>query len=162
MVYQYCTYSFARNWQLPFLNQRKGENDHRKYFMINLHEECCRPRQVMESATSWSPVGHASNEPPRPAVGTISTYMGYNKTKKNNSRLLKYTVEHGWLEHQWLVYHGKFELVLEFLWNSSDSSRKQIFKEIFLFYCEIAYCVYSLELPHWGDSNEYTQHTITV
>ena len=29
---------FARNWQLPFLNQRKGENDRRKYFMINLHE----------------------------------------------------------------------------------------------------------------------------
>ena len=28
----------ARNWQLPFLNQRKGENDSRKYFMINLHE----------------------------------------------------------------------------------------------------------------------------
>ena len=34
----YCAYSFARNWQLPFLNQRKGENDRRKYFMINLHE----------------------------------------------------------------------------------------------------------------------------
>ena len=23
---------------MPFLNQRKGENDRRKYFMINLHE----------------------------------------------------------------------------------------------------------------------------
>ena len=33
---QYCVYSFAWNWQqlLPFLNQRKGENDRRKYFMI--------------------------------------------------------------------------------------------------------------------------------
>ena len=31
-------HSFARNWQLPFLNQRKGENDRRKYFIINLHE----------------------------------------------------------------------------------------------------------------------------
>ena len=37
-VNQYCAHSFARNWQLPFLNQRKGENDRRKYFMINLHE----------------------------------------------------------------------------------------------------------------------------
>ena len=31
-----------------------------------------------------------------------------------------------------------------------------------LFYNEIVYCVYSLELPHWGDSNEYTQHTIIM
>ena len=38
--------SFARNWQMPFLNQRKGENDCRKYFMINLHEKkCCQTRQ---------------------------------------------------------------------------------------------------------------------
>ena len=33
-----CAHSFARNWQLPFLKQWKVENDHRKYFMINLHE----------------------------------------------------------------------------------------------------------------------------
>ena len=30
--------SFARNWQLPFLNQWNGENDRRKYFMIYLHK----------------------------------------------------------------------------------------------------------------------------
>ena len=48
------------------------------------------------------------------------------------------------------------------LQNSSNSSRKQKFKEIFLFYREIVCCVYSLESPHRGDSNEYTQHTITV
>ena len=40
--------------------------------------------------------------------------------------------------------------------------KKQIFREIFLFYHEMVYCVYSLELPHRGDSNEYTQHTISV
>ena len=33
-VNQYCAHSFARNWQLTFLNQRKGENDRRKYFII--------------------------------------------------------------------------------------------------------------------------------
>ena len=42
------------------------------------------------------------------------------------------------------------------------ASEKKIFKEIFLFYQEIIYCVYSLELPHRGDSNEYTQHYIIV
>ena len=46
--------------------------------------------------------------------------------------------------------------------NSSDSSRKKIFKEIFLFYHEIICCVYSLESPPRSDSNEYTQHTIIV
>ena len=30
------------------------------------------------------------------------------------------------------------------------------------FYHEIVCCVYSVELPNWGKSNEYTQHTIIV
>ena len=30
----------------------------------------------------------------------------------------------------------------------------------FLFYHGIVCCVYSLESPHWGDSNKYTKHTI--
>ena len=54
---QYCAHSFARNWQLPFLNQRKGENDRRKYFMINLHERMLPTSAGVEPATSWSPVG---------------------------------------------------------------------------------------------------------
>ena len=29
---------FASNGQLPFLNQRNGDNDHRNYFMTNYHE----------------------------------------------------------------------------------------------------------------------------
>ena len=32
----------------------------------------------------------------------------------------------------------------------------------FLFYHGIVCCVYSLESPHRGDSNEYTQHTIIM
>ena len=43
--------------QLPFLNQRKGENDRRKYFMINLHERMLPTSAGVEPATSWSPVG---------------------------------------------------------------------------------------------------------
>ena len=53
----YCAHSFARNWQLPFLNQRKGENDHRKYFTINLHERMLPTLEGVEPVTSWSPVG---------------------------------------------------------------------------------------------------------
>ena len=56
-INQYCAHSFARNWQLPFFNQRKGENDRRKYFMINLHERMLPTSAGVEPATSWSPVG---------------------------------------------------------------------------------------------------------
>ena len=46
--------------------------------------------------------------------------------------------------------------------NSSESSRKQIFRDSFLLYHEIVCYVYSLELPHQGDFNVYTQHNIIV
>ena len=59
------------------------------------------------------------------------------------------TVEPQYLEHRWLVYHDYFVLISESLWNSTDSSRKQIFREISLFYHEFVCCVYSLELPRW-------------
>ena len=36
------------------------------------------------------------------------------------------------------------------------------FRAIFLFYHENVCCVYSLEWPRRGDSNEYTQHTIIL
>ena len=49
----------ARNWQLPFLNQQKGENDHRKYFMINLYERMLLTSAGVQPATSWSPVGRS-------------------------------------------------------------------------------------------------------
>ena len=38
------------------LDQRKGENDLRKYFMVNLHERMLPTQQVVKPATSWSPV----------------------------------------------------------------------------------------------------------
>ena len=57
---------------------------------------------------------------------------------------------------------GSVELVMESLRNSAENSRKQILRENVLFCHEIVCCVYSLESPHRGDSNEYTQHTIIV
>ena len=56
----YCAHSFARNDNCPSY-QRKGENDRRKYFMINLHERMLPTSAGVEPATSWSPVGRASN-----------------------------------------------------------------------------------------------------
>ena len=59
-INQYCAYSFARNWQLPYLNQRKGENDCRKYFVQSPRKNVADPAGV-EPGTSWSQVGRASN-----------------------------------------------------------------------------------------------------
>ena len=46
------THSFTRNQQLPFLNEWKGENDHRKYFMVNLHKRMLQELTGIEQATS--------------------------------------------------------------------------------------------------------------
>ena len=39
---------------MPFLNQQKGENDRRKYFMINLQERMLPTLAGVEPTTSWS------------------------------------------------------------------------------------------------------------
>ena len=69
------------------------------------------------------------------------------------------TVELQWLEHWWLVYHGYFELVLESLGKNPLAADLGWFSVIFFFILKTVNCVYSLESPHWGDSNENTQHT---
>ena len=56
-----CAHSFARNWQILFLNQRKGENDHRTYFRMNLHKRMLLDSMGRKLMTSWSPVGPASD-----------------------------------------------------------------------------------------------------
>ena len=93
-----------------------------------------------------------------------STMQKTDFLKDVQSRVIKYTfvntVKLQWLEHQWLVYHGLFELIFESLRNFSKSSRKQILREIF--YYEIVCCVYSLESPHQCNSYEYTQHPIIL
>ena len=55
-INQYCAHSFTRNWQLPFLNQWKGENDLvlRKYFMISLHEK----RFMTQQGSNLQPPDH--------------------------------------------------------------------------------------------------------
>ena len=42
------------------------------------------------------------------------------------------------------------------------AQENKTFTEIFSFYPEIVCCVYSLQSPHRGDSNEYTQHAFIV
>ena len=70
------------------------------------------------------------------------------------------------IAHERLVYRGWFEPIYESLENSSDSSRQHIFKNILrnivLIYHESVCCIYSLEPPHRGNSNENTQRTFIL
>ena len=65
MVNQYCAHSFARNWQLFFLNQQEGENDCRNHFMI-------QRLLLTQWETNLQPPDHQLDshptEPPRPAA----------------------------------------------------------------------------------------------
>ena len=62
-----CAHSFARNWQLPFLNKWKKENDNRKYFMIALYA------RMLPDTRGSNPRPHDHHSdvhptvPPRPA-----------------------------------------------------------------------------------------------
>ena len=51
-----CAHSFSSSWQLP-LNQQKGENDHRKYFVINLH------RRMLPDPVGFELATHYENTP---------------------------------------------------------------------------------------------------
>ena len=53
-------HSFASNWQLPFLNQQKGENGCRNYFMTNLHEQFCRARGSNLRPSAYQADAHLS------------------------------------------------------------------------------------------------------
>ena len=63
---------------------------------------------------------------------------------------------------------NSFLSLYEILPTAQENKTKKKFKkngilrEIFLFYHENVCCVYSLELPHCSNSNEYTQHTIIL
>ena len=47
-------------------------------------------------------------------------------------------------------------------WKKKHSCRFGIIRMIFIFILKMVYCVYSLESPRWGDSNENTQHTFIL
>ena len=89
-VNQYCAHSFARNWQLPFLNQRKRENDRRKYFIINLHERMLSTSAGVEPATSWSPVGRRIqlSHRGRPSIHKMHRFRFIPRMRKTWSKWL--------------------------------------------------------------------------
>ena len=88
----YCVeFSYSKQARLvcvevlrPFLNQRKGEIDRRKYFMINLHERMLPTSAGVEPATSWSPVGRyiqLSHRGRQSKLEIAKIYMGRNVRK---------------------------------------------------------------------------------
>ena len=85
---QYYAHSFARNWQLPFLNQRNRENNHtcRKYSMIkSLWKNAADPMGGggVKPTTSRSLVGCTSNWATEASFISIMYAMHYTKKYKN-------------------------------------------------------------------------------
>ena len=48
-----CAHSFGRNWQLPFLNQQKGGNDHKNISWSISTKECCQSQQGSNLQPRW-------------------------------------------------------------------------------------------------------------
>ena len=110
MVNQYCAHSFARNWQLPFLNQWKGENDRRKYFMINLHERMLPPSAGVEPATSWSPVGWCIQ----------LSHQSYSNVHSTESGHKVWMPRLDWVDASWTsLLASEIKLYLNLMWLTS-------------------------------------------
>ena len=72
------------------------------------------------------------------------------------------TVELQWLEHLW-DYENLFETrVVRAIEGLLYSQVRKQNRDIFSIFSNMkVYCVFSLESPQRGDSNEYTEHTIS-
>ena len=67
---QYLCNSLTRNWQLPILKQGKGENDHRKYFLINPWKNIAWPGRDRNLQPHHQSNMHLT-EPSRPAQEVV-------------------------------------------------------------------------------------------
>ena len=75
-------HSFTNNWQLPFLNQRKGENGRKNYFMTNLHKGML-PNVRIESANFHILGRRASDRAIAPgSIVQCSTSFSFETVKK--------------------------------------------------------------------------------
>ena len=61
----------------------------------------------------------------------------------------------------WLI-RIRFLVPRKFSWKPKKANINGYFRECFLILSWNECCVYSLESPHRGDSNAYTQHTIII
>ena len=73
-----CTF-FRQKLTTAFLNQRKRENDRRKYFMINFQERMLPTMVGIEPTTSWSPVGRRIQLSHRGHLSQVSGQIGLRK-----------------------------------------------------------------------------------
>ena len=76
-------HSFVRNWQLPFLNQLRRENDRRKYFMMNLNKRMLPDPAGIEPVTLWSPAGGLSDWAIGPGSGLSVWMLRVNMVYRN-------------------------------------------------------------------------------
>ena len=117
-------HSYASNWQLPFLNQRQGENSRTNYFMANLKERMLSDART-EPATVSIPGGRASDWANAPA-SKVKT-MAFSETivvydiKVGRCSQLKWVHEDLWVSKVKVIH-----------WHWSNSIGFNIFQLLFL------------------------------
>ena len=72
-------HSFASNWQLPFLNQRKGENGRRNIFMTKSQRKNVSPDVRIEPATVRIPGGRASDRATAPGLRCLESSVKFGR-----------------------------------------------------------------------------------
>ena len=172
MVNQYFAHSFNRNWQqlLPFLNQRKGENDSRKYFMIKSPKRVLPTRrdsnpqppdhqsdasnQATEAGRHWDDSNEYTqhtiiSKEDRQDIFKLFPFASWPGAKINPERLE--------LPLSRTNFHVPPPPSTQTAHIAVAKSSFQM--NIFLIYPQKnLYCRYSLEVPQRGTSNEYLQH----
>ena len=117
-------HSYASNWQLPFLNQQKGENSRTNYFMANLKERMVSDVRI-EPATVRIPGGRASVELPLQLVKvktmTFSETIVVYDIKVGRCSQLKWVHEALWVSKVKVIH-----------WHWSNSIGFNIFQLLFL------------------------------
>ena len=94
----------ARNLQLPFVNQRKGENGRRNYFVTNLHE-IMLPGVRIEPSTVRIPGGRVSDRATAPGWTECDRrYMN----RSQNSNFSYHAVRCGGGDGTWYVKASHF------------------------------------------------------
>ena len=116
---------------MTFLNQQKGENDHRNISWSNLHKRCCRgqPNNLLITSRMCIQLSHQGR---RHFCGEIRKISVITKTHLYNTDPLK--------PHFYIVKLGFTGVYIIFLISAQNID-----------------CGYSLELPPQGGSNEYPQ-----
>ena len=151
MVNQYCTHSFARKWQMPFLNQQERMTTENISWSLSTKEwwqpgRCPTHNLLITNWATEAGILHVIKPCMIIYLFLCMLWFPFKRIRARSPSITRLVWTRFWVPTKFFRHLKKTNM----------------FRKIFLFYHKIVCCVYSLEFPHWGNSNEYTQHTTFV